>query len=150
VQPPALLPRSITSRLSAADNVADDHMADTDSPAASLRHPLALPMGEVLDRLGGDRDLLALLVDIHRREAPAALNEIRMRAEANDAVSVEKAAHRLVGSLLVFGAADAAEAARAIEHLALEGRLGDVRQRLSTLDLELGRVSAALDRVPLP
>jgi len=106
-----------------------------------------LPLDELLERVGGDRRLLATLVEIQKLESPRALREIRQVLLGGDAVRLERAAHRLAGSLVVFGAAEATDAARLLERLGREGRIGDARQHLPTLELEVQRVLAALERL---
>jgi HPt (histidine-containing phosphotransfer) domain-containing protein len=80
-------------------------------------------------------------------ETPRALKEIRELLDGGDAASVEHAAHRLVGSLIVFGADDAVIAARSLEQCSREGRLAEARTELPRLEYELQRFLAALDRV---
>ena len=122
-------------------------MTDIDrsaAPAADVP-PLELPLDETLERLGGDRDLFATLADLHRSESLAALDTMRGLLDRGDVAGLGQVAHRLAGSLLVFGAVTAVTAARQVEHLASAGQ-ANLRQHLATLELELHRVNAALDR----
>jgi HPt (histidine-containing phosphotransfer) domain-containing protein len=112
--------------------------------------PLELPLGELLARLGGERELLVTLAEIQKAESPRALQEIEGFLHAGDAQRLERAAHRLVGSLIVFGADEAAEAARSLERLSRERHLADAPRQFARLSFEIQRVLAALDRVLYP
>jgi HPt (histidine-containing phosphotransfer) domain-containing protein len=123
-------------------------MGNTDSStsAASEPTPLDLPLDQVLERLDGDRGLLATLADLQRQESCVAIAEIRRLVEVDDASGLRQIAHRLAGSLMVFGASDAVRIARTIEHLATAGQTAAARLHLAALTMELQRVNAALDR----
>jgi HPt (histidine-containing phosphotransfer) domain-containing protein len=124
-------------------------MTGSDSPAAHALQtpPLELPLHELLERLGGEHELLVTLAQMQVAEAPRSLQEIRTYLESGDASAVERAAHRLVGSLIVFGADEAVAAARAVEHFGREGNVAEARERFPRLEFEVQRVTAALDRV---
>jgi two-component system sensor histidine kinase/response regulator len=109
--------------------------------------------GHLLDRVGGNRALLAELVGLFAQEAPAARTALRQAAAAGDAAALQRAAHKLRGAALNFGAAATAEAALRLEGAAREGRVADAIGSLPTLERELTVLLAALERhsaVPAP
>ena len=112
--------------------------------------PLELPLEELLARVGGERELLMTLVEIQKSESPRALEDIRGFLHAGDGARLERAAHRLVGSLIVFGADEAADAARSLERLGREGRLAEAQAEFTRLTVEVQRLLAALDRIVDP
>jgi HPt (histidine-containing phosphotransfer) domain-containing protein len=124
-------------------------MTESDRAAAlaASTSALELPIDEVLERLAGDRTLFSVLADLHRRESLIALEHIRGLLASGDAAGVERAAHRLAGSLLVFSADGAVTLARRIEHIASTGELTSANQHFAALEFELHRVNAALERV---
>jgi HPt (histidine-containing phosphotransfer) domain-containing protein len=63
-----------------------------------------------------------------------------------DAAAVKSAAHKLKGGAANIGAAGAAALCAQLETLAHVGGDG-IREVMSQLEVELGRVDAALDRV---
>jgi two-component system sensor histidine kinase/response regulator len=105
---------------------------------------------EALSRVVGDRALLAELVDIVRAESPQLFAEIRRCVEVNDGRGLEQAAHRLRGSVAVFGARGVAQAALALELMGRDRRLTDAHARLAELDRELRRLDRDLEVLPGP
>ena len=123
-------------------------MASNSSAAPTLHTPpLELPLDDLLERLGGEQEMLQTLAQMQLEESPRALEEIRGLLNGSDAQQVERAAHKLVGSLLVFGADEAVAAARSVEHSGRDGKLADARGQFPQLEREVHRVIAALDRV---
>jgi PAS domain S-box-containing protein len=91
--------------------------------------PAAAAAGEVFDReaalagAGGDRELLRELARIFLGECPAWLSRMRQALAAGDAALLRRTAHTCKGSLSVFGARAAVDAA---QHLEALGRAGDL------------------------
>lgn len=115
---------------------------------AASRMPLpAFDADEALARVDGDRELLAELVDVLGQESPALLDEIRRSAAGGDAPSLQRAAHKLRGSVLNFGAHEAAEAAQTLETLGRAGTLADAGEHVTRLEHEYHRLMSALRRL---
>jgi PAS domain S-box-containing protein len=85
----------------------------------------------LLRSVGGDRKLLAELTGLLRESAPAMLADVRESVIAGDPLMVERAAHRLRGSISLLGACDAARTAATLEKM---GRGGNVAGGLSHCD----------------
>jgi len=77
----------------------------------------------VMDRLGGDPDLLAEIVDLLLEDLPPRVAEL-LRTEPPEAT--RKLAHGLKGALANVGGDAAAAAMFALERAAIEGRLADL------------------------
>jgi HPt (histidine-containing phosphotransfer) domain-containing protein len=71
------------------------------------------------DMVGGDREVLAELVDEVLEEAPRRLVEMR----SSDAALAGRAAHTLKSNALTFGATELASACRDVELTAREGEV---------------------------
>jgi signal transduction histidine kinase/CheY-like chemotaxis protein len=71
-----------------------------------------------LNRLEGDEDLLAEVVEIFLDEAPRQLAALRMAIEGQSAESGAEIAHSLKGELSYFGNTEVSERARRLEDLA--------------------------------
>ena len=108
--------------------------AETSAAHSKDPRPLDLPLDDLLERVGGDRELLTTLAELQKAEAPGALQEIRQFVERADAEGLERATHRLVGSLVVFSATEAVEAARTLEHLARSRTLVDADRQFAVLE----------------
>jgi CheY-like chemotaxis protein/HPt (histidine-containing phosphotransfer) domain-containing protein len=93
---------------------------------------------------GDDRALLREIVDIFRVDGPRALGEIRDGLEIRDLRIIERAAHRLKGSLATFGACAAHTAAERVAVAARGGDLEAARAAVAALEGELQRLAHEL------
>jgi HPt (histidine-containing phosphotransfer) domain-containing protein len=109
--------------------------------------PPAIDHQDLLDRLGGDDELLAELAQIFEAETPRIMGALRSAIDANDVASVKRVAHTLRGSVAVFGAHAASHAAQSLEHMARGGSLDRAPDALATLDAEIVRLSDELTRL---
>ena len=78
-----------------------------------------------LERVGGDRQLLAELAGMFEEEYPQLLDGVRTGLRTADGNAVNRAAHQLKGLLAQFGADRARNAAHMVESA---GRAGDLKQ----------------------
>jgi two-component system, sensor histidine kinase and response regulator len=109
---------------------------------------LIIDWAAVLDRFGGDEDLLREIVAIFLEEYPSLAANIRKALGDADARSVESAAHTLKGSISTFGARAATQTALELE---IAGRRGDLERASALadqLDVELVVLDKAL-RAPI-
>jgi len=97
-----------------------------------------------LDRMGGDGEILVSLLDLFATELPSIMSSIRVAAASHDGPALNRAAHRLKGSVSVFGAEAAAGAALRLETMAREGTMGDIRGAQAELEKEIARLEPAL------
>lgn len=86
------------------------------STALEVTTPL-ISKDELLDRVGGDEELLREIADIFLSEYPALIEEIRSAISERDARKLERSAHTLKGSVANFGAEEATQAAFELEKL---------------------------------
>ena len=92
---------------------------------------------EALERLGGDRALLAELAGLFMEEGPRLLGEAAAGLGAGDAGAVQNAAHQLKGLFAQFCAAQAREAAWELELEARRADLVAARPRLEALRAQM-------------
>jgi HPt (histidine-containing phosphotransfer) domain-containing protein len=116
-------------------------------PSASTSVEPAFDSDDVLTRVGGDRKLLAEIVDIFRVESPRLLADLRRCLETGDARGVMEAAHALKGCVGNFGGRAAADAALALERMGREGALSGGGARLLALEREVDRLRNDLARM---
>ncbi len=109
-------------------------------PSSSRGPAPAFNLDEVLQRVDGDRDLLAELAGLFVSDAPAMVADVLAAVAAGDAAAVSRTAHRLKGSILTFGAAAAAAAALSLE---TNGRAGD----LTAAQGDVARLAAEVERL---
>jgi CheY-like chemotaxis protein/HPt (histidine-containing phosphotransfer) domain-containing protein len=97
-----------------------------------------------LARVEGDRELLRKMVRAFAAQADKLLAEIHTAVARGDAAALERAAHKLKGSLGNFGARSAAEKALRLEILGRGGDLTGADVASAELEQEIGGVRGAL------
>jgi PAS domain S-box-containing protein len=118
------------------------------SPATGHRPP-ATPFdeAELLDRVGGDRELLREVVRLFFETSPAMLAELRQAAAAGDAETLHRQAHTLKGMVGHFGARAAIEAALRLEVMGRDANLAGAEEACAALAAEVERLRPALGRL---
>lgn len=89
---------------------------------------------EALERVGGDADLLREVVQLFLETCPSQMAEVHSSLLRKDAAALQCAAHALKGSVSIFGAQAAFEAAKRLESLARAGNLAQAEQAWIDLD----------------
>ena len=103
-------------------------------------------LSRVLKSIRGDETLLGRLIDNFLADCPTRRLALQHGAAAGNAEEVDREAHGLRGTLLLFGAEPAAKLALELEVLARSGRLQGVEEILRRLDAELDQLAAFLAR----
>jgi HPt (histidine-containing phosphotransfer) domain-containing protein len=96
------------------------------------------------NRVDGDLDLLRELVELFGEEGPRMLAEIEMAIEAGSASDLEKASHKIKGSVLQFSARAAAAIALELEENGRLGSLAGAERLLKTLREEIDLLQQTL------
>jgi signal transduction histidine kinase/DNA-binding response OmpR family regulator len=111
---------------------------ETPTPSAVLDRE------EIEERVGGDTKLLRELIDLFFADCPRMWQNVRDALSLGDAVKLSRAAHTLKGSVGVFGAKSAREAAEHVEQLARAGNLAQAAEAVTQLEAELERLKPTL------
>lgn len=98
-----------------------------------------------LDRLDGDTDLFATLIEGTIEQARHDIGELRGAVDARQSDAVRKIAHRLKGSLGAIGAEQAQETARLLELAGKEQRSGEFASLLGRLESNLALLEPILE-----
>jgi two-component system, sensor histidine kinase and response regulator len=101
-------------------------------------------MTRILERIGGDTDLLKELAALFTGDCPGMLRDIRDAVEERNAEALLKAAHALKGSVGNFAADAAVEAALRLEMMGRNQDLTEAPQALAELEREVDRVCEVL------
>ncbi|MGH9648930.1 MAG: response regulator, partial [Terriglobales bacterium] len=120
---------------------ADQKPADTMEPD---REPAALDFEEVLDQLGGDKELLRELVELFLKNSPKTLATLRTGVQTRSARDVQAAAHSLKGTLGHLAAREAVATAEELESRGREGNLEGTEQMLQRLERQIGETQRQL------
>ena len=99
---------------------------------------------EMLERLGGDMELLQDLVNLYDVDGRQMLSDLQAALDGGDAQGVERSAHRIRGSVASFSAGHAAAAAWAVEEFGRDGKLEEARAAFGVLDEALATLNLAL------
>ena len=99
-----------------------------------------------LRELGGE-EFLVELIDTFLAGADGHVASLRRSIDHGDADELRRVAHTLKSSAATFGAGELEEHARELEERARSGRLGDAVASGNRLELEVGRLCAALRRL---
>jgi len=100
--------------------------------------------GALLDRLGGDVQLLSDLIEIHLNQCPGLLAAAQRAFEENNGRELARLAHTLKGSAGNLLALEAAEIAGRLETLAEQGDFSRAREPMAALEREMERVERGL------
>ncbi|MBC8165713.1 MAG: Hpt domain-containing protein [Bryobacteraceae bacterium] len=106
-----------------------------------------LEISALLDRVGGDEELLREITGIFLEEYLVLISEIREAVETGDCVQLERSAHSLKGSVSNFGAADATRAACDLEVMGRSKQMSDTRRALRVLEDEFASLAPALKAI---
>lgn len=99
---------------------------------------------EMLERLGGDTELLDDVLVVFLEECPKMLEEVRSAVDEGDPMLVCRAAHSMKGALVNISAGPAAAAAKQLELLGNEERLAEGTPVLERLQQEIERLQQVL------
>ncbi len=100
--------------------------------------------GALLDRLGGDVQLMSDLIDIHLSQCPGLLAAARRAFEENNGPELARLTHTLKGSAGNLLALEAAEIAGRLETFAEQGDISRARETMAALECEMERVEHGL------
>jgi HPt (histidine-containing phosphotransfer) domain-containing protein len=100
-----------------------------------------------MERLDGDRELLAEIVELFLESAPRLMRELKKALGGRDDKALERAAHALKGAVANFGARSAMDAALRMEQRAQKGDLAGARAAWAPLEKEMTRLKKALARL---
>jgi len=104
---------------------------------------LELDEAEILVRLDGDCQLLADLCELSLAELPRMIQPLAEAVRIEDATAVHRAAHRMKGSLSLFGHGPHIEDCITLEEMALQHDLSRALEILSRLERHLEEFRAA-------
>jgi signal transduction histidine kinase/DNA-binding response OmpR family regulator/HPt (histidine-containing phosphotransfer) domain-containing protein len=101
---------------------------------------------EALNRVGGSEEILRELVELFRTECPKQMIDIQQQHAVGDLPALARAAHTLKGSVAIFAAQPAYEAALRIEKMGRSGDASSFDEAWHDLQSAIDRLMAALDK----
>jgi CheY-like chemotaxis protein len=112
------------------------------TPRPREREPI--DTASALARVGGDVALLKEMVVLFLNELPTLLTNLRYAVTGADAKAIERAAHKLKGSVGNFAAHPAFEATGKLEALGRDGSLSTVGPIFADVEIEIQRLKSAM------
>jgi HPt (histidine-containing phosphotransfer) domain-containing protein len=109
--------------------------------------PLVVEKQALLESMENDAGFLKTVIGIFLTDCPGMMAEIRSGVAANDPVRIMSASHALRGSVSLFGAKSAIEAARVLESMGKQANLEGVNEAFCVLEREIALVSFALEEI---
>jgi PAS domain S-box-containing protein len=108
---------------------------------------LCIDQPRLMERMGGDVELLRELIDIFSQEWPKILAKMKDAVATNEPEVLQREAHTLKGSVGNFTADEAAKAATQVEAMAKRRDMAAAEEALAVLERELIRVSDSLAHI---
>ena len=112
--------------------------------AASQADAELFDIAKALEAVDGERELLAGMIAIFMRQTPRVMEDIDQAIAGGDAAALEIAAHKLKGSVSMFGARAARECAQRLEDIAAAGELGPAPEARAHLGEHIEKLRIAL------
>jgi two-component system, sensor histidine kinase and response regulator len=97
-----------------------------------------------LARVEGDVELLRELIELFLDDSAKLLSEVRESVVHGDEKALERAAHRLKGSLGTLGAQATFDLAQRLEEMGRDGNLVNAKTALDRLEKEIERLTSTL------
>jgi CheY-like chemotaxis protein len=132
----------VLGRSSAAPPVEDS--TPLPGPVATANEAAALDAPALLRRLGGNRALLAQVVQLFRTDCAKRMSELAAAAACRDWTRLSREAHTLKGTLGNLCANGAYAAALRLEKLARDQSSAELAEALQSLTAEMDRLQPAL------
>jgi two-component system sensor histidine kinase/response regulator len=104
---------------------------------------------DLLDRLDGDRSLLAELLTLFREDSPGQIQAARAAISKRDPATLQRVGHTLRGALANLSAPAASRIAGELESMAMAGDIASAGSKLTELEEELARVIGILETLCL-
>ena len=100
-----------------------------------------------LTRVGGDEELLCEVIGLFLDDYPHSLQKLHEAVNAGDSSGVEQHAHSLKGSVSIFGAKEALDAAFSMEKQGRSGDLTAAADGLERLEQALASLKPELEEI---
>lgn len=104
-------------------------------------------MPEALIHIDGDMEFLKELIRMFLTNYPAQLTTIRDALRQGDSKTLERAAHTIKGSVGIFCAKHAFDAALRLELMGRENNVTGIKEACALLEKEIGRLKSRLEAV---
>jgi two-component system sensor histidine kinase/response regulator len=101
----------------------------------------------LLESLDNNTQLLKEVIGVFLADCPGKLAELRTAVTTRNSNQIASGSHALRGSVGIFGATSAVQAAQNLEFMAAQGKVEGVGEAFFVLERELALVTSALDQI---
>jgi HPt (histidine-containing phosphotransfer) domain-containing protein len=119
-------------------------MGEASTTFLSNDDAVRLDAEQIAGRMDGDWQLLAELCEMAQAELPRMIESLDVAVRKEDADAVHRAAHRLIGSLSIFGPGPHIDALEAVQEKARNQSMAPAAEVFSRLKVHLDEFSAAV------
>ncbi len=137
-------PINVQQLFETIESLFHDRQTAAEPPKAPVAAGDPLDTTKILERIGGDRELLRELAGLFVGDCPRMLSDIQDAVRDGNAEALQKAAHALKGSVSNFAAEAAVQVAFRLEMMGRNQDMTDAAQALNELEREIGRVREGL------
>lgn len=109
-----------------------------------MPEPFRLNYEEILERMGGCRDILDEVAAVFLEHTPRMLDAIENAIRTGDAPALRNAAHSFKGAVANFGVEHIVAAAQRLETMGSDGDLSGAAATFSALKADVGALTEAL------
>jgi HPt (histidine-containing phosphotransfer) domain-containing protein len=109
-----------------------------------MAYPFVLNRQEILERLGGDEEIFAMLLDMYLQDVEANCASLVAAMASGQPAEVRREAHTVKGLLATFSDGEGSAAAYAIEQQARAGDLSGLAEAVQNLQQRLREVARVL------
>ena len=106
--------------------------------------PASFDPAEAMRQVGDDTGLLREVMELFIQDTPKREADVRMAVEKRDSKLLERAAHTIKGSCVIFGAGTTRDAAHRLEMMGRVGSFAGADETLALLSKEIARLTADL------
>ena len=100
-----------------------------------------------LANTGGDHEMLSSIAELLLEEGPRQLHAVKQAVDADDQTAAKDAAHKLKGSVSIFGAEPCMAACVDVESAAAAGNPDRLNSAYNQLAVQLNRLCEAVGRL---
>lgn len=106
--------------------------------------PFVLDKALILDRLGGDEEIFAMMVGMFVQDVDRNCETLASALASGDATELRREAHTVKGLLATFSDEAGAAEASIVEQLARDGHVADQAEAVAGLQQRLREIAAVL------
>ena len=111
-----------------------------------MSKPFVLDRVQILDRLGGDEEILAMMIDMFLQDVENNCSALSAAFASGDPASLRREAHTIKGLLSTMSDDDGAEEALYVEQQAKAGEVASLESAVSGLLARVRAVAAVLQQ----